>query len=216
MKRHLIILTVFIGFSSIAGAQTFSEWFKQKKTQEKYLTQQIAALQVYIGYAKKGYRIARESLTAISDFRNGEFDLHKGYFSSLKNVNPSVKHYSKVAGIVALQMEIIRGYHKAYRQITQYNAFTGNELSYIRQAFGRLLDDCADVIDDLITLITSGELEMKDDERLKRIDILYGAMQDNYSFLRYFGNQTLLMAVSRLKEENDVNVIRSLNGIKKD
>lgn len=28
-------------------AQSFSEWFKQKKTQKKYLLEQIAALQMY-------------------------------------------------------------------------------------------------------------------------------------------------------------------------
>ena len=60
-------------------AQTFSEWFRQKKTQKKYLLQQIAALQVYIGYAQKGYRIAKEGLTTIGGFTKGEFDLHSDF-----------------------------------------------------------------------------------------------------------------------------------------
>lgn len=208
MKRCSIILSIFIGFSSIAHSQTFSEWFKQKKTQKKYLFQQIAALQVYIGYVKKGYKIAQQGLTAISDFKNGEFNLHKNYFNSLKNINPSVKHYAKVGAIIALQVETVKGCHKTFRQIRKSGAFTRDEISYIDKVFGRLMDDCADITEELITLTTSDELEMKDDERLERIDKLYNAMQGDYTFMRHFSSQTLLLVTDRLKEKNDIGESR--------
>ena len=58
MKKILILflLTIIV---TTTQAQTFAEWFRQKKTQKQYLIQQIAALQVYIGYAQKGYSIAK-------------------------------------------------------------------------------------------------------------------------------------------------------------
>lgn len=214
MRRRLIILSILIGFSSIANAQTFSEWFKQKKTQKKYLIQQIAALQVYIGYVKKGYKIAQQGLTAISDFKNGEFNLHKDYFNSLKNINPSVKHYAKVAAIIALQVETVKGCHKTFRQIEESGAFAADEISYIDKVFGRLMDDCADITGELITLTTPGELEMKDDERMERIDKLYDSMQDDYTFMKHFGNQALMLATDRLEEKNDIKASRLWYGLK--
>lgn len=214
MKRCLVILSILATFDSVARAQTFSEWFKQKKTQKKYLIQQIAALQVYIGYVKKGYKIAQQGLTAISDFKNGEFNLHKDYFNSLKNISPAVKHDAKIAAIIALQVETIKGCHRTVKQIRESGAFTGDEISYIDKVFGRLMDDCADITGELITLTTSGKLEMKDDERLERIDKLYASMQDDYTFMKHFGNQALILAADRIKEKNNIDVNRALYGIK--
>ena len=48
MKKLLIMFLLGM-LATTTQAQTFAEWFKQKKTQKKYLVQQIAALQVYIG-----------------------------------------------------------------------------------------------------------------------------------------------------------------------
>lgn len=76
MKR-LIVLILFAILSTDVKAQTFAEWFRQSATQKKYLLQQIAALQVYIGYVQKGYSIAKEGLSAISDIKHGEFKLQR-------------------------------------------------------------------------------------------------------------------------------------------
>ena len=44
-------------------------------------------------------------------------------------------------------------------------------------------------IDEFIAVTTSNELEMKDDERLKRIDTLYNDMQGKYTFAQSFANE---------------------------
>lgn len=213
MKR-LIILIVCAILSAGTKAQTFAEWFRQSATQKKYLLQQIAALQVYIGYVQKGYSIAKQGLNTISDIKKGEFNLHKDYFNSLKWVNPKIKNYSKVADVIALQVNIIKVYKEAAKQVKQSGSLNAGEISYISGVFERLLDDCTITIDALITITTSGELEMKDDERLKRIDALYSDMQDKYSFVKGFSNEAKLLAASRIVEQNNIQTIRSLNGIK--
>lgn len=213
MKR-LFTLVLFALLSSGVKAQTFAEWFRQGATQKKYLLQQIAALQVYIVYMQQGYSIAKQGLNTISDVNNGEYNLHKDYFNSLKSVNPKIKNYSKVADIIALQVSIIKVYKEAARQVKLNGSFNGNEISYINGVFGRLMDDCTEVIDELITVTTNGNLEMKDDERLKRIDVLYSDMQDKYTFVQSFSNEAKLLGASRIKEQNDIQSSRALNGIK--
>lgn len=212
--KKLLILFLLTTIVTTTQAQTFSEWFRQKKTQKKYLIQQIAALQVYIGYAQKGYSIAKEGLNTIGDFKRGEFNLHTGYFNSLKSVNPKIKQYAKVADIIAMQVAIIQGYNRTHRQVQQSGVFNGEELDYIRRVLSRLLDDCENTLDELITVTTDGNLEMKDDERMKRIDILYKDMMDNYTFSQSFHNETVVLATSRIKENNDVQTSRALYNIK--
>jgi len=212
--KKLLILFLLGMLATTTQAQTFAEWFKQKKTQKKYLVQQIAALQVYIGYAQKGYSIAKEGLNAIGDFKRGEFNLHSGYFNSLKSVNPKIKQYAKVADIMAMQVTIIQSYGRIRRHVRESGAFNGEELDYIMRVLGRLLDDCENTLDELITVTTDGNPEMKDDERLKRIDILYEDMTDKYTFSQSFHKETMVLAASRIKENNDVRTSRALYDIK--
>lgn len=213
MKKPIILLFLIL-LAIGTRAQTFAEWFQQKKTQKKYLIQQIAALQVYSGYVKKGYSIAEEGLTAIGDIKDGELDLHTGYFNSLKDVNPKIKNYPKVADIVAMQINIIQAYKHAYGKIKESNAFNPGEVSYINRVFARLLDDCANTIDELIMITTADRLEMEDGERLKRINSLYFDMQDKYTFAQSFGNEAMVLAAARIQEKNDIQTSRTVNGIK--
>ena len=214
MKKTLLMLLLFLSAAGSVQAQTFSEWFRQKKTQKKYLLQQIAALQVYIEYAQKGYKIAKEGLTTIGGFTKGEFNLHGDYFNSLKMVNPEIKQYAKVADIIAMQLKIVQDYNRSYGQISRSNAFNADELDYFRSVFSRLLDGCEETLDELIAVTTNGKLEMKDDERMARIDKLYLDMQDKYTFSQSFSNDAKTLAAARAKENTDAQTSRALQGIK--
>ncbi|WP_240643063.1 hypothetical protein [Sinomicrobium pectinilyticum] len=206
MKRAIIVLfvLVFMGIAP-AKAQTFSEWWRQKKTQKKYLLQQIAALQVYIGYARKGYAIAKDGLNLIGDLKDGEVNLHAGYFRSLEHVNPRIREYARIGDIITLEYHILKGYGQALKQLRQSNAFTEDELDYLVRVFGKTLDLSSDTLDELIAVSTDGRLEMTDDARLERIDLLYRRMLEHYGFFRDFRRQCTLLAIARRKEAGDIS-----------
>lgn len=214
MKKQFIVLLLLAFCSTGLKAQTFAEWFQQGSTQKKYLLQQIAALQVYIGYVQKGYSIAKKGLNTISDIKHGEFNLHTDYFNSLKTVNPTVRNYAKVAEIIAIQVRIVQVYKTAVKQVSKSGAFSDKEISYLNGVFDRLIDDCTKTIDELIAVTTSNQLEMKDDKRLKRIDAMYSDMQGKYTFVQGFSNEAKLLAASRIREQNDIRTSRAINGIK--
>lgn len=211
--RKLIIMLLFFTAASTANAQTWSEWFKQKKTQKKYLLQQIAALKVYADYAQKGYKIAQQGLTTIGGFTRGEFNLHGDYFNSLKTVNPEIRQYARVAEIISLQVKMVQDYNRSFQQISSGNVLTDEELDYLSRVFGRLMDDCEQTLDQLITVISDGKLEMSDDERMHKIDALYYGMQDKYTFLQTFSNEAKNLLGTRMREVRDVESGRALHGI---
>src|SRR3954463_9131175 len=86
----LLLLLLLLTIHTVCKAQTWDEWFKQKKTQVKYLEEQIIALHVNGNYLEEGYKIVQGGLSAIHDIKNGDFNLHKDYFSSLKRVNTAI------------------------------------------------------------------------------------------------------------------------------
>lgn len=184
----------------------------QNKTIKLYL-QQIAANQVYIEYLQKGYRIAKNGLTTISNIKNGHWSLDKDFFAGLKGINPKVRNYTKAADIITLSIKIARQYKVSIKQVRSIGSFDNEEINYFDKVFTVLLDDCVTVTDELTLLLTANELTMSDDGRIKRIDLLYADMQDKYIFANSFSNDINIMALQRSKELHEVATVRSLHGL---
>ena len=195
------------------SAQTWAEWFRQKATQKKYLLQQIAALHVYSGYLSKGYSIAKDRLNTIKSIKNGDLLQHTNYFTSLVTVNPQIKRYKKVADIIAMQISIAKQSGNAIKTFRNNHHFTPTEINYLQGVFNTLLSDCAKNLDELLNLITNGNLQMKDDERIKAIDKRYVDIQDKQQFTRAFSNNAAGLSIQRSNEENDIIISKKLNDL---
>lgn len=207
MKKIIFILFAFAGFC--AHAQTWDEWFNQKKTKKKYLLQQIAALQVYIGVLEKGYTIASQGLHTIQDIKHGEFGLHSTYFSSLKTVNPKIKHAAEVAATMAIAVNTIQYSKKALTQLRRSGQLNGNEITYVTHVFAALADEVAKNLDALITVVTDGKLQMTDDERIRCIDQLYAELLDQQAFAQSFANSGVTIMRQRQLEVHNINILKS-------
>jgi len=212
--KKIIVIASLLCFVQTLSAQTFAEWFRQKATQKKYLLQQIAALQVYIGYVSKGYSIAKKGLNTIQDIKHGDLNLHSSYFTSLVTVNPQIKRYAKVADILALEIDIARQVTQTIKDCKNSHQLTSAELAYLQKVFNNLLDDCVKCLDALLNIISDGQLSMKDDERIAAIDTLYDNMADKQIFIRAFSNTAKGLCVQRDIEQKNIIISKKLNGLK--
>ncbi|HWW41919.1 hypothetical protein [Pedobacter sp.] len=214
MDKRFIIIAIFI-FVMISNFVTAQGIFNQKGSQLKRLAEQVAALQAYMGVLNKGYKIAKEGLKTINDFKSGEYNLHNIFFTSLKTVNPKIKKYVKVAEIITIQVELLNNCKKTYEQVKSSHQFAVNEEVYIGQVFDKVISDCEAAIDDLIALTTDSSLEMKDDERIEHIDQIYLDMQDMNVFCKSFSSETLVLGASRMDEETQVKSLKNWIGVQK-
>ena len=205
MKK--VIVLFFVGFllNQVIHAQV---------KQRKELLLQIAALQIYIDYAKKGYSAVLKGLNFIGDVKKGEVNLHGDYFKSLLKINPRVRYYYKTAEIISLQFKIMKIYKSTYTKLKTDDLFQGNELDYIERSFIKLLESCDHTLDELLVLTTDSELELKDDQRIERIDELYKTMVDNYDFCLSFSNEAKLLSLSKSYEKKGAESIQSIYGLK--
>jgi len=189
MKR-VVMISVFI----LVGSCVFCQ---NKIT---VMLEQIAKYEAYLTYLKKGYDIVNKGLTLIGDIKHGDFSLHKDYFNSLNQVNPKIKVDVKIAAMIAMQAEMLSGYQAYYSRFQAAGVFTGQQINYLYRVFSALLDDVAEDMTELTNVITDGQLQMKDDERINRIDQLYSGMTSKYNFLYAFGDQVQLQGLQRQKE----------------
>lgn len=211
MKRlYIIVILSLLYLQTQAQTPNFNEWFAQKKTQIKYLTQQIAALKVYLEYLKKGYDIAQKGLTTISAIKNGSFNLHKTYFASLKAVSPVVKNSSKVSTILYLQPHIIDDFEELLSDITSDMQLTHGEKLYIASVYQTLLTSCTSSIEELDMITTTDVTQMEDGERLSRLDKVYEDILEQYAFTQDFIAGVRGLSVNRAKEGRQVNSMYNL------
>jgi len=211
--KMLIILLVLLGLGLQGKSQFLSNVFRQNAQQKKNLIASIAAINAYKKVLKGGYKIVKGGLTAIGDFKKGEFDLHNDYFNSLKSINPSIRNYSKVAKIINLQVNIVKSCKKTYKQVGSSGLYSSSEMNYVNEVFERLFADCDAVLDQLIDLTTASKLELRDDERMQRIDLIYDDMVDMHEFAGSFSNETLVLGASRQKEAKEINSLRGLHNL---
>lgn len=204
MKKTAVILITLCVFNYSMNGQA---------KQRKELILQIAALQVYIDYAKKGYSAVSKGLNFIGDARKGELNLHGDYFTSLIKINPKIKNYYKTAEIISLQFKIINLCRKTAADIKTADLFHGSELDYIERCFDRLLRNCSQTLDQLLAITTDAELELKDDQRLERIDQLHKTMQEDYNFCVSFCSEARLLSVSKTADKEDSKGLSELYGL---
>ncbi|HNU47250.1 MAG TPA: hypothetical protein PKM40_00365 [Bacteroidia bacterium] len=214
MKKIIIAVALAALCANPLTAQTTEEWFNQKSTQKKYLLQQIAALQVYFNYAKKGYDIVSGGLNTIRDIKKGDLNIHNTFFNSLKTVNPRIAKYQKVADIISYQIRIIKQVKETMVYIRESNQFTPEEIEYNKKVFDFFLQQCIESINELFAIVTYGELEMKDNERITWIDKLYTDMQDKYTFCTVMSEDMALLAAQRMGEYREIQKSKLINGIK--
>ena len=212
LKTQMLFVLLLI-CTSISKAQTWSEWFEQKKTQIRYLSEQIAALHVYGSLANKGYEIVERGIATIKNVKDGDFSLHSNYFASLNAPSASVKNYPKIQEIVAIQKKILATYTNYLTLEKNSKAFSNAESKYCRHVYANLLRECSETIKNLVLVITADNHVMKDDERLKRIDRLYATILDMYEFSRSFQVSMNTLLIQREKEQRQANTIRKLKGI---
>jgi hypothetical protein len=201
--KTLIASALIICFVSIGAQAQIPSWketFKQKKTQREYLAKQIVLLRLYLGYVRDGYNLVSRGWTTIEHIRNGEVNLHRDFFSSLKNVNPHIANSAKVIDVAAFQVFIVKELRATYNYCRTSAQFTPKEILYVYNVYQNMLFLTDANLSELIRITTSGEAEMSDQARIKGIDALYTDSLDKVAFTKEFSNDSRILAAARRHE----------------
>ncbi|HEY4197347.1 MAG TPA: hypothetical protein VGM63_17515 [Mucilaginibacter sp.] len=191
---------LLLGSAERSEAQTFGEWFNQKETLIKYLLQQIAAVAQYSSYVKQGYQISRNGLGNIGAYIKDEHGLHSAYYSSLRTVNPEIKDNPNADTIISYAAQI-PGQFDHLKSLAGLDA--GNR-KYIARVEAKVLAECDEDLAELQLVLTSGQAQMSDDERINRLDQIYVRVKDKCAFTQAFCNNVRTLSLQRNLELQDI------------
>ncbi|GEP97695.1 hypothetical protein [Chitinophaga cymbidii] len=206
MKRILCICCLLAALIPCRAQGIFS----QKKTQTKYLLQQIAKLQIYLGYAKQGYKIVNKGLSTISQIKNGDFDLHKAFFTGLETVSPSIKGYSNTIATLACIPVIQQQDRSIKKLLSTNNTFISEEKELIRRQLQNMQQQLLDDMTLLSDVLTDHTLQMSDAQRLERIDKIYLSVSQKKQWITTRNTQCQLLSQQRMKSRNEHRALETL------
>ncbi|VTR41190.1 Uncharacterised protein [Sphingobacterium thalpophilum] len=200
-----LMLTAMLA-PNFLSAQTFSEFFKQKSTQKKYLLEQIVALRTYASMAKKGYDIARDGLNTVKGITNGEFGLHDLFFSNLQSINPIVRNNPKIAEILAMQRTTAR-----LLDNLRYPEQLGQEQrDYLMTIKRNLIKQCERDMDELLLVTSANMTSMDDASRLEKLSTIHREATDKMLFARWLAEELETWRMVSESEDSSLQKLRRL------
>ncbi|MEP7375301.1 MAG: TerB family tellurite resistance protein [Chitinophagaceae bacterium] len=205
MKKILIIL-LMIAVNKISFAQS------QEAQQLLLNVEKLAQFKKILQNMYDGYKIIHKGYTTVKDLSEGNFSLHKTFLDALMEVSPSVKKYKRIADIINYQLRIVKEYNGAFNQFKEDKSFTAEEIDYLGKVYVNLFDQSLKNLDELAMVITAGKLRMSDDERLQAIDRIYSSIDDQFTFLKEFNNNTALLSLQRKSEQAEIMMSRRIRG----
>jgi hypothetical protein len=213
MTKRVCLLLMVVMVVQAGRAQVLGGIFDQGATELKEYAQQIAALQVYIGQAEKGYRIVGSGLAGIGKINQGEYELHQAFFNSLAAVNPKIAGMPEVAEILALQASIVEGFSAAMSRWKKGGGLSAGELEAVGQVYSTICRAGLQDVGDLQNLTTPGKLTMPDDQRIIRIKALDADMKQQYVFVQQFTAQTDMLVAERRGAGIQAGVMQQYYGL---
>jgi hypothetical protein len=213
MWNKLIRISFVLIFApSIVQAQNWNELLRQKKTQKKYLIEQIAALQVYGGYLKKGYDLVDAGLDQISEVTGEEYNLHQTFIHSLGSVSPFIRSDPRATEVIQMQHSI----SGLFNLLIKYSLPGMEAVEYINAVRKQVDQECAADLGELLLVMTPGKLTMNDDQRIERLNRIHERMQDKLSFARHFSSQVLSLSAQHQMEQINMQRLQPMFNLKKE
>ena len=215
----LVIVVIMVVIPSSQTQAQILEIIKEATTKViKAIDLKIQRLQtktIWLQNAQKTVEnaMAQLRLDEITDWVQKQKELYADYFDELWRVKTIITYYYKVKEIIDKQKLLVSEYEKAFSLFKQDKNFTEEEIEYMEQVYSGILDESIKNVDEIFMVINSFATQMSDAERLEIINGVANNIETNFSDLRAFNNQNIIMSLQRAKQQNDVNVVRKLYGL---
>lgn len=206
---RIIILLSFSWLSTIGRGQSIIDLTNQLALDKE----KLSSLKSTLEDMYKGYATLKDGYTHIRDIAKNNFIMHQLFLDALWVVSPSVSGDPRIRNILDMEYRLIAEYKTAATRWGNNPVFSAQEISYISAAWSNLLDKSLQAVEELTLVLTDGQLQMSDAQRLQAIDRIDADIRGEYSALQRLDNGLAQQESQRRKETNDINALKQLYGI---
>lgn len=136
----------------------------------------------------------------------------KEFYDALKKVKNLVKDARKVQQTILMMGDITDIYVNNFERMLSDPYFTAEELSAIAVGYTILLEESANVLTDLKTVVNENGLSMNDKERMDIVDRCYSRVYEYRGLVRYYTTKNIGVSYLRAKKQRDQDRVLALYG----
>lgn len=136
----------------------------------------------------------------------------KEFYDGLKKVKNLVKDARKVQQTILMIGDITDIYVINFERMLSDPYFSTEELSAIAAGYTILLEESANVLNDLRNIVNENGLSMSDKERMEVIDLCYNRVYSYRGLVQYYTNKNIGVSYLRAKKKSDQDRILALYG----
>ncbi|MEJ2881498.1 conjugal transfer protein TraI [Pedobacter sp. GR22-6] len=155
-------------------------------------------------------QLSKLKLGEISDWTERQRQQYADYYQKLWEVKSLITTYKRVRDLAETQAEIVKQYRWAFGLFQKDKHFSPEELLYIEEVYRGILDASIRNLDLVFVVINSFKTQMSDAKRLELISAAADAMDQNYSDLRQFNQQNIMLSMQRAKSALELKTLKEV------
>jgi len=208
MNRAIILLLLSLS-ATIARSQSILDLTQQLELDKE----KLASLKSTLEDMQKGYATLKDGYTHIRNIARDNFSMHQLFLDALWLVSPAVSRDPRIQNILDIEYRIIAEYKTAVSRWGHNPIFTSQEIGYIGTVWSDLLNKSQQAVEELTLVLSDGQLQMSDAQRLQAIDRIDTDIRNYYAGLQRLDNSLAIQEARRQKENNDINALKLLYAI---
>jgi len=152
-------------------------------------------------------------LTEIAEWTDKHRKLYQDYYEELWKVKNTIAAYKRVRQLMDQQVKIVDEYRRCWNMVQKDDHFTKEELEYMGRVYLGIMEESVKNLDQVLLVINSFKTQMSDGKRLEIIERAADEIDQNYSDLKQFNTQNMLLSLNRAKDANEIDVVKELYGL---
>lgn len=158
-------------------------------------------------------QLSKLRLAEISDWTEKQRELYSKYYTDLWKVKAAISYYQRIREITTKQVFLVEEYRKAWYLARNDKNFSPKELDYMYNVYSGILNESAKNLDQILLVVNSFKTQMTDAKRLELINQAADRIDQNYSDLRQFNTQNIVMSLQRSKSRIQIQEVQKLYGL---
>ena len=157
--------------------------------------------------------LSKLKLDEISEWTQKQKEQYRVYYEELARVKALISYYQRIREVVQKQAQLVGEYDRAWSLIRQDANFTEDELAYMGRVYSGILSSSLDNIEDIMLVLQSFATTMSDAKRLELINNAAARAESNFSDLRSFNRQNIILSLQRSKTQQEAEAVKKWYGI---
>lgn len=158
--------------------------------------------------------LSKFRLTEITKWSDKQKTLYNEYYQELWKVKSTIAYYQRIKDLTVRQIALVGEYQRAWKLFQSDKHFKPYEIVQMQRVYVGILDASLKNIDQIMMVINPGKTQMSDERRLEAINRAADLLDENYSDLKQYNNQNMILSLHRSKSLNEVQTIRNYYGLR--